>query len=138
MESLRLNQAKDLLIRRDNDLPQFFQIADRSFARRGWRSACKLKHDERMTEDAIGREQLLEEGVGTAEVSDPNRCIREDKCHRRLFSAGLRRGIFFIVGAFPPNAANRFPAWTRTNTLMASRNKSDLSMPGSANSSALW
>lgn len=51
----------------------------------------------------------------------PNRGIRKYP-HRRVWpDAGLRRGMSFIVGAWLPNAASRFPACTRTKTLIASR-----------------
>jgi hypothetical protein len=42
----------------------------------------------------------------------------------------------FIAGALPPKAARRLPACTRTNTFIASRNRSPLSIPGSARSNA--
>ena len=65
-----------------------------------------------------------------------HRCIGEDQGHRLRFSAGRRRGMSFIAGALPPKAARRLPACTRTNTFIASRKRSLLSMPGSATSNA--
>ena len=51
--------------------------------------------------------------------------------------SGRRLGISGISGVAPPRAAKRLLALTLTNTLMASRNKSALSMSGSAISSAV-
>lgn len=73
--------------------------------------------------------------IAVPEMINPHGRIDEHCTH--LVASGTPRGISGIPGAAPPTAASRCAARTRTKVLMASRNRSALSIAGSATSSAL-
>jgi hypothetical protein len=112
MELLPLDQGKYLVGCRDDGLLEFFEIAECALARRRWRSASEFEHDERMAQHLVHRNERLKHRIAAAEMGKPDRGIRKDDAHRGSTSAGRRRGMSFILGAFPPKAASRLPACT--------------------------
>ena len=80
--------------------------------------------------------QLKQAGQGIVlvpKVVNPDRGVNEDTFH--CWPSRLR-GMSLISGRVAPNAASRLAACTLTNVLMASRNRSALSIAGSATSRA--
>lgn len=136
-ELLPLDQGECLIGSGDDGLPQILEIAECARAGFRRRSARDFEDDKRMAQYLVHRKQRLKHGTGTAEMRNPDRGIRKDQTHRGRTSAGRRREMSFIPRALPPKAASRLPACTRTNTFIASRNRSPLSISGSATSSAL-
>src|SRR3989304_9205199 len=109
MELLPLEQGKYLVGCRDDGLLQSLEIAECALARCWWRSASEFEHDERMAQHLVHRNQRLKHWIAAAEMGNPDRGIRKDEAHRGRTSAS-RRGMSFILGAFPPRAASRLPA----------------------------
>ena len=63
-----------------------------------------------MTQHPVRCQKRLKYAVGSAEMGNPDRRIRELRQSTVETYVGRRRGIDFILRALPPRAESRFPA----------------------------
>jgi hypothetical protein len=79
MDPLIFDQGKGLVSRRDDRALQAFKVAQGALARRRWGTAGKFEDDQWMAQHLIHLKQRLKMPVGSAEMRNPDRCIRENE-----------------------------------------------------------
>jgi hypothetical protein len=77
LKLLVLYQCKRLFGRCDDGLLQLFEIAERALTRGRGRPARDFQHDQRMTQHPVRCQKRLKYAVGSAEMGNPDRRIRE-------------------------------------------------------------
>src|SRR5207253_10410484 len=94
----------------------------------------QFNHDHRVGQCLIRQDQIDQCVIAVPKMIYPYGSV--DEYAHFAWGSVRRRGTSCMSGAVPPRAARRLAACTRTKVLIASRKRSDLSMLGSATSSA--
>lgn len=108
VQLLGFDELHDLIPCRLMCMAQQADIVERACPRRGRGPARKFNEYEWMGKRLIGRDQMNEWLVASAEMVDPHRSI--DQYVHCSSAPGRRRGTSAIPGTVPPSAARRLAA----------------------------